>query len=174
MTTPPPVPTNGYSDPASPPGAAPGYAIPQQRAGDADPPGTPTQAGRHGAPKKKSRGKLIGVLAAVGAAAVVLAVKVGIGFGLSGAAKAFTELDVRVGECVNQTNDVTKTKEVGCGEPSATLKALARVEDIVERSHDPNVQCAQHETASYSLWVGERSADQSKKGYVVCLEPVRK
>jgi hypothetical protein len=129
-------------------------------------------------PPKKGRGKLFGILGAVGGA-VVLLIGVRVAFALLGGAAgdAITDNEIEsqtpeVGECITEESlTATDTTVVDCGAADAAWRTLGYDGTMSQTDFaaaDVETMCTEFETTGYVLWIGEIGGD----GTLVCLEEV--
>jgi hypothetical protein len=136
------------------------------------PPAPPVQpAGDSAAPAVKPPSKGRAILVRLGLAVVVLIVVV-----IGGAIWANVSGDpsvANVGDCVSGTvANANDTKVVKCTDASATGKVVGKVEGKTEAQFNTETEkiCGPYPTAETAFWSGKSGS----KGFVLCLEPVKK
>ncbi|HEX7743673.1 MAG TPA: hypothetical protein VF462_00190 [Micromonosporaceae bacterium] len=148
---------------AAPYSQGPG-AYPPQAGGSTYPPSS--SGGMGPAPKQPSKGKGV-IKRLIGALAVFLIVTVG---GL--AWKYFNDdpATAKVGSClIDGPADDMKT--VDCAEAKAVHKVVGKIDGKTEAQLNAGGNpCTAYPTAEIALWGGEKG----RKGYILCLEPVKK
>lgn len=181
MTYPPTQPS--YGPPAQgPPQQGPGqYGGPPQGPGQYGPPpqgqgqyGPPPQGqgqygGQHAAPPPEAPPKRT---AGIGKRILRSVLGLVVVFGALFAYKQFTGAPetASVGDCmVGQSADALKTAK--CDDAAAAWKVVGRLSDKTEAEFDSNEEiCKAYPTAETWYWEG----DKGGKGYVLCLEPIKK
>lgn len=125
-------------------------------------------------PPKKSGGVIKKIIGFVVVAGIVIAIKVGLGAGLSEVWANITG-DVStasVGDCVNNFAVVDDAKVVDCASPDAKNKVVGIVEDVTESEFTTKEQtlCNAFPTWEQVVWIGRKGGN----GDSWCLEPIKK
>jgi hypothetical protein len=129
------------------------------------PPPAPT--GETGAaPKQPSKGRGV-VKRIIGALAVLAIITVG------GIAWKYINGDpatANVGSCLIEA-EAEDMKTVDCTDPKAAHKVVGKIDGKTEADFNASDNpCSAYATAESALWGGEKGS----KGYILCLEPVKK
>lgn len=77
----------------------------------------------------------------------------------------------KVGSCMIETAKADDMKTVDCNDPKAAHKVVGKVEGMTEATFKATDNpCTAYPTAESALWGSEKGG----KGYVLCLEPIKK
>lgn len=153
------------SQQAPPPQYSGGNFPPPQAAGNAAPyASAPTPTLAPGGKGKAFLGRLIGAVAVFVVVVIGLAVW-----------KVVTKnpSTANVGDCVSgSVANANETKVVECTSAEATGKVVGKVDGKTEAEFNTQTEeiCKPYPTAETAFWSGK----SGRKGYVLCLEPVKK
>ncbi|MEV1288983.1 hypothetical protein [Micromonospora sp. NPDC049679] len=181
QVTPPPPPSSPATGAQVPPPAGDGATPPPPGDGATPPPAgddaTPPPAGvgptpppAFGAPAQEP--KKPSVMGGIGKrviGAVVAFAVIALG-GLAWKQLTGAPETAKAGDCmVGQSADKLKTVE--CGDAKAEWKVSGKVDNKSEsEANDANAMCAAYPASEVAYWEGEKGG----KGYVLCLEPIKK
>lgn len=139
------------------------------------PPGAepPATEGLGPAPQKPKSGagkKVVGILLVILVALVVIGLKTGVRNLFGDGDKTS---DVAVGECITEAPKAEDMKPVACTDATAAHKVVGKVDGVTQSQFQADTDlaaCKPYATTKNALWSGKSSG----KGYVLCLEPVKK
>jgi hypothetical protein len=162
-------PTPQPGTPSSQPGAPVPPPAPDEDMGPAPEGMGPAPEGMGPAPKapSKTSGLVKGIIALV-----VLVVLGGLGLLAVKLLNGDAPASAKVGDCLAGTNK-DEIKTVKCDDATAKHKVVGKLNDKTEAEFDAASQsnpCTAFPTAESAFWEGEKGG----KGYILCLEPIKK